>query len=65
MGEPKLFLVAGYDEVYKAELAKTALEEEGIFVVLHDRETVATDWIISNAVGGVKLKVRQEDAERA
>lgn len=65
MGEPKLFLVAGYDEVYKAELAKTALEEEGIFVVLHDRETVATDWIISNAVGGVKLKVRQEDSERA
>jgi Putative prokaryotic signal transducing protein len=65
MSEPKLFLVTTYDEVYKAELAKTALEDEGIFVVLHDRETVATDWLISNAVGGVKLKVRQEDAERA
>ncbi len=65
MREPKLFLVTTYDEIYKAELAKTALEEEGIFVVLHDRETVATDWLISNAVGGVKLKVRQEDAERA
>ncbi len=65
MSEPRLFLVATYDEVYKAELAKTALEEEDIFAVVQDRELVAMDWLISNAVGGAKLKVRMEDAERA
>ena len=65
MGDPRFFLVATYDEVYKAELAKSALEDEGIFSVLHDDQIVAVDWLISNAVGGAKLKVRHEDAERA
>ncbi len=65
MNNQRLFLVATYDEVYKAELAKSALEDEGIFAVLHDDQTVAMDWLISNAVGGAKLKVREEDAERA
>ena len=65
MSEPRFFTVATYDEVYKAELAKTALEEEDIVVVLHDAQIVAADWLISNAVGGVKLKVREEDGERA
>jgi len=65
MSEPRFFTVATYDEVYKAELAKTALEEEDIIAVLHDTQIVAADWMMSNAVGGVKLKVREEDGERA
>ena len=65
MSEPRFVTVATYGEVYQADLAKAVLEEEGITVVLHDRETVSMDWLISNSVGGIKVKVAEEDGERA
>ncbi len=65
MTEPRFVKVATYGEVYQADLAKSALEEEGIAVQLHDRETVSMDWLISNTVGGIKVRVAEGDAERA
>ncbi len=65
MSDPRFVTVASFDEVYKAELAKTVLEEEGIDVQLHDREIVAMEWILSNSVGGIKVKVPEAEAERA
>ncbi len=65
MSEPRFVKIATYGEVYQADLAKSALEEEGIAVQLHDRETVSMDWLLSNSVGGIKVKVPEEQAERA
>jgi len=65
MNEARYVTVATFDEVYKAELAKTILEEEGFTVQLRDREIVAMEWILSNAVGGVKVKVLESVAEAA
>ncbi len=61
----RLTTVATFDIAAKAEVAKNVLDEAGIPAVLTYAEIVAMDWLIANAVGGIKLQVREEDAERA
>jgi DNA-directed RNA polymerase subunit RPC12/RpoP len=41
------------------------LEEEGIRAYLQDEHTVTIDPILTNAVGGIKLMVPEEQAPRA
>jgi hypothetical protein len=61
----RLTTVATFDLAAKAEMARNVLEGAGIQAVIADSEIVAMDWLISNAVGGIKVQVREEDAERA
>ncbi len=61
----RLTTVASYDIAAKAQLARNVLEAAGIPAVVTDQEIVAMDWLISNAVGGIKVQVREEDADRA
>lgn len=61
----RLTTVATFDLAAKAEVARNVLEDAGIRAVITDSEIVAMDWLISNAVGGIKVQVREEDAERA
>lgn len=49
----------------QAEAAKWALEQEGIRVFLADLNLVATDWMLANAVGNIKLQVPRSQAEAA
>jgi hypothetical protein len=49
----------------EALLAKSILESAGIEAFLGDQNIVRMDWFLSNALGGVKLRVREEDAEDA
>ncbi len=48
-----------------ALLAKGSLESAGIQAYLVDDNMIRMDWFISNLLGGIKLKVRPEDAEGA
>src|SRR5271167_3637235 len=48
-----------------ALLAKGSLESAGIQAYLVDDNMIRLDWFISNLLGGIKLKVRPEDAEAA
>ena len=48
-----------------ALLAKGSLESAGIQAYLVDDNMIRMDWFISNLLGGIKLKVRSEDAEAA
>jgi ribosomal protein S27E len=48
-----------------ALLAKGSLESAGIQAYLVDDNMIRMDWFISNLLGGIKLKVRREDAEAA
>jgi hypothetical protein len=43
----------------------TRLEEEGIECFLADENIVSVQPFLSNAVGGVKINIREEDWERA
>jgi len=49
----------------EALLAKGSLESAGIECFLADDNYVRMDWFISNAIGGVKLRVKPEDVEAA
>lgn len=57
--------VAAFQDPVAAVLAKNFLESEGIPAVLFDETTVATDWMLSAAIGGVKLQVAPIHLERA
>lgn len=61
----RLVTVATFDMPHKADLARLALEEAGIRAEVNDREIVAMDWLLMNAVGWIKLQVAEADAERA
>lgn len=57
--------VAAFSQPVEAHLARGRLECEGIECFIADEHIVGIDWLYSAAVGGVKLKVRREERERA
>jgi hypothetical protein len=52
-------------DLSEALLVKSILDSAGIDCFLGDENMVRMDWFWSNLLGGVKLWVRQEDAETA
>jgi hypothetical protein len=46
-------------------IAKSMLDSAGIESFLGDENLVRLDWFYSNLVGGIKLMVREEDADTA
>lgn len=57
--------IARYQYSSEAQIVKGRLESEGIQVFLSDNFTIDTDPLVSNAIGGVKLKVLSRDALKA
>ena len=57
--------IARFQYSSEAQIIKGRLETEGIEVFLSDNLTIDTDPLISNAIGGVKLKVFSHDSEAA
>ena len=57
--------IAKFQYSSEAQIFKGRLESEGIQVFLSDNLTIDTDPLVSNAIGGVKLKVLSEDALKA
>jgi hypothetical protein len=61
----RLVTVATFHEPVAAALARNFLESEGIPAVLFDEDTIATGWMLSGAIGGIKLQVAPIHLERA
>lgn len=57
--------VARFQYSSEAQIIKGRLEAENITVFLSDNITIDTDPLVSNAIGGVKLKVYSENALKA
>lgn len=57
--------VETYPRLPEATAAQLLLESEGISTFLADAETIAMDWLLANAVGGIKLQVPPADVDRA
>jgi hypothetical protein len=53
----QLKLIATYDNYLLANMTKGLLEENEIFCSLKDENTILTDPLLSNALGGIKLLV--------
>lgn len=49
----------------EAYMAKSILESEGIEVLLQDEFTVLVNGFYSNAIGGIKLLIPEDDKEKA
>lgn len=60
-----MVVIAKFDRLIEADLAKARLEAEGICVFLLDAQTISVNPFYSPALGGVKLAVADEDAPRA
>jgi tetratricopeptide (TPR) repeat protein len=60
-----LVTIATFSHPPEAYIPKTKLEAEGIWAFVADGDTVTANWLYSNAIGGVKLRVKAEDVERA
>ncbi len=61
----RLITVATFSRAMGAHLSKARLESEGIECFVADEFTVTMNWLYSNAIGGVKLNVKESDAQRA
>ena len=58
---PTFVTIATYMDIPLAELARAKLESEGIYCFLQGKHHIGVNWLYSNALGGVRLQVRQED----
>ena len=61
----KFKTIARFQYSSEAQIVKGRLEAEGIQVFLSDNLTIDADPLVSNAIGGVKLKVLSRDALKA
>ena len=61
----ELVTIRKFRDLPEAMLAKGSLESAGMECYLVDDNMVRIDWFISNLLGGVKLKVRADDAAEA
>ena len=57
--------IARFQYSSEAQIIKGRLEADGIQVFLSDNLTIDTDPLVSNAIGGVKLKVLSRQAMQA
>lgn len=57
--------IARFPYSSEAQIIKGRLETEGIQVFLKDNITIDTDPLVSQAIGGIKLKVLAEDEAKA
>jgi len=58
-------MLCRYRDLPEAMVARSKLDAYGIRNYLDDENVVRLDWFWSNLIGGVKLRVAAEDAERA
>ncbi len=63
--EENFKLVRSFQYTSEAQIFSGKLESEGVEVYLRDNNTVDSNPIWSNAVGGVKLFVKSEDFDKA
>ena len=62
---PTPVMIRRYRDLPAASVAQSILESAGIQSFLADENLVRLDWFYSNAVGGTKLLVREEEADEA
>ena len=61
----ELVTIRKFRDLPEALLAQGRLESSGVEAFLFDDNMVCMDWLISNLLGGVKLKVEEANVEIA
>lgn len=60
-----LVTIATFRSQIEAEMAQAYLDTHNIRAYLQDANIIAADWMLSNAVGGIKLQVAEPDVAEA
>jgi hypothetical protein len=61
----KIITIKTFDNYFTANICLTRLQSEGIECYLKDEYTVTIDPILTNAIGGIKLVVKEEEETEA
>ncbi len=61
----KLVTIATFSTLVEASIARDQIEAEGVRVFLADTQAVGIAWHLTTAMGGIKLQVMDDDADRA
>jgi len=61
----ELKTIKSFSDTFDANIVKARLESEGIECYLEHESVVNIAWMSSDAIGGLKLKVNENDYERA
>jgi hypothetical protein len=61
----ELVILRTFRDLPEALLAKSILDSSGIKCFLQDENAIRLNWLWSNALGSMKLLVREEDASEA
>lgn len=61
----EFYTLGAFEYTADVQIIKGKLESEGIPVFLKDENTINTDPLISQAIGGVKLRVYSRDKDMA
>jgi ribosomal protein S27AE len=60
-----MITLRSFDNYFLANISLTKLQDAGVECYLKDENTVTIDPILSNAIGGIKLVVKETDAADA
>jgi predicted RNA-binding Zn-ribbon protein involved in translation (DUF1610 family) len=60
-----MITLRSFDNYFLANITLTKLQDSGVECYLKDENTVTIDPILSNAIGGIKLVVKEQDAADA
>ena len=63
MSNSTLIKLIAFDNAIDANLLKLSLENEGIETYIFDENTINIDPLISYAIGGVKVMIKESDLE--
>jgi rubredoxin len=61
----KLITFKTFENPVDAHILKSRLEDSGIEVVLHDENMLSLNVMYNLTLGGIKLKIREEDVKKA
>lgn len=65
MNDSELITIASYSFPHEAHVAKANLDAAGIPAFIADEHTINMQWLFSNALGGVRIKVPAQYAVQA
>ena len=60
-----MITVASFSKPEEAHLLRLRLEAGGVPAFVQDENMVQMDWMYSNAIGGVRVQIAEEDVDRA
>ena len=57
--------IASFSKPEEAHLLRLRLEAGGVAAYIQDENMIQLDWMYSNAIGGVKVQIAEEDIDDA